>query len=241
MQNKLPRARLEFTKDTKRHLKRLALDAITKSKIEIKNPDLRPGDVADLVDRFVGCLELYADSIPHSLSLYPPKQQKRREAVRSMGTALQRALDIYMALDDGVKRYVFSEAMGELATAYGEENPFPNNYQTGQIIFEEEVAVLFDLQIIAKAISAAAENMPNSHDEPIELVIARALERLFFDFDIPFTTSETSFAAECLRSVLELGGIKKDRMDYWLMKAKKHPESISLLVNKYRETNEKNG
>lgn len=239
MQNNLPRARLEFTKDTKCHLKRLALDAITKTKLEIKNPDLRPGDVAGLVDWFVGCLEAYADSIPHSLSLYPPKQQKRREAIRSMGTALQRALDIYMALDDGVKRYVFSEAMGELAKAYGEDNPFPNNYQTGQIIFEEEVAVLFDLQIIAKAISAAAENMPNSNDEPIELLIARALESLFFETGIPFTTSETSFAAECLRAVLGLAGIEKDRMDYWLMKAKKHPESISALAYKYRESNEK--
>lgn len=81
--------------------------------------------------------------------------------------------------------------------------------------------------------------MPNTKDEPIESMIARALEGLFFDYGIPFTTSETSFTAECMRAVLALGGIEKDRVDYWLTQAKKHPDSIIGLVNKYRKSNDK--
>lgn len=129
--------------------------------------------------------------------------------------------------------------MDDLSKTHGAENPFPNNYQTGRELYENEAGFIFDLQIIAKSIQSSADEMPNTKDEPIESMIARALEGLFFDYGIPFTTSETSFTAECMRAVLALGGIEKDRVDYWLTQAKKHPDSIIGLVNKYRKSNDK--
>ncbi|OAI02857.1 hypothetical protein [Methylomonas methanica] len=239
MQDTFPRARLEFAKDTKARLERLALEAINKTKPQIKNPGLTKDDINDFVEAFVGTLEAFADGIPGMLELYPPKQQKRRETVRSLGTALQRSIDAYLELDSGVKRYVFSKAMDDLSKTHGAENPFPNNYQTGRELYENEAGFIFDLQIIAKSIQSSADEMPNRKDEPIESMIARALEGLFFDYGIPFTTSETSFTAECMRAVLALGGIEKDRVDYWLTQAKKHPDSITGLVNKYRKSNDK--
>lgn len=236
MQESIPRARLRFDNDTKGRLRRLTTAALTKANKHLCDDSF---GIDYWVDVFIGTLELYADSIPHSLSLYPPKQQKRRETIRSMGTALQRAIDIYIELDEGAKRYVFSEVAAELAKAGGVDNPYPNNYQTGEMIYQEEIPVLFDLQIIAKAIQGAAETIPNSDDEPIELIIARTIEQLFFDYGVLFTTSETGYAAECLRATLDLAGIEKDRVDYWLAKAKKHPDSMTAFVSRHRKSTEK--
>jgi hypothetical protein len=75
MHNTLPRARLKFDKDTRARLERLALEAINKTKPQIKNPGLTKDDINDFVEVFVGTLEAFADGIPGMLELYPPNSK----------------------------------------------------------------------------------------------------------------------------------------------------------------------
>ncbi len=67
---------------------------------------------------------------------------------------------------------------------------------------------------------------------------AMAVEKLFWDEGLRFTTSNNGLAAECLRAVYQLGGLNIDRVDYWLKKAQDHFDSMTSIVTRLRKREE---
>lgn len=183
---------------------------------------------------FIRILENFATAIPMFEKYNSPKQQKRREAIRSMGLALLKSINQFEQIDSAARGFVFWRATEEMANVTGETNPFNNDMRTSYWIHHHKDDVIKELKAFAKGIQKAADELPEAEEKPIELRTALAIERQFSNYRLKFTTSETGFSAECLRAVLNLGGINKDRVGYWLKEARNHPESMTTLRLKYQ-------
>ncbi len=123
--------------------------------------------------------------------------------------------------------------MAELSKTTGEQNPFPEDNRASYFVHAHKDDFINELQAIARGVRNAADTLPEKRDDPIPLRIALQVERLFWENQFKFTTSETSFAGECLRASLGSGGLDKDRVDYWLTLAKNHHNSMTTFTRKY--------
>lgn len=188
---------------------------------------------------FLSILQDWGLSIPEFEQFNPPKQQKRRETIKSMGSALLRCVNQFAELDSGAKGFVFFRGMEEISSATGEPNPFPEDIRTNFWVHANEHDAIKELRAFAKGVLKAADELPEKPEPPSELRTALWIERLFWEQGFEFTTSQTGFAAECLRSVLALGGIHKDRVDYWLTEARNHEDSMASMMTRLQKTNEK--
>jgi hypothetical protein len=188
---------------------------------------------------FIEQLRDCGESIAEFEQLNPPKQQKRRETIKSLGSAILRCVKQFEALDSGAKGFVFFQGMQEISKVTGESNPFPDDIRTNFFVHAHMDEVSERLIAFANGVIKAGAELPEDPAPSIELRMALWLEDIFFKYGFEFTTSQTSFAAECLRAMLSLGGINKDRVDYWLSEARKHPDSMKQFKERLQKTNEK--
>ncbi|MGZ8262074.1 MAG: hypothetical protein ACXWTU_03820 [Methylotenera sp.] len=195
---------------------------------------------------FISILQNFGESVPEFKKFYPPKQQKRRETIKSMGSALLRCLNQFEALDSGARGFVYFRGIDEISNTIGEPKLFPAGVRNSLWVHSYKDDAIEELRAFAKGVLKAADELPENPSPPIQLRMALFIEGLFYDYDFDFTTSQTSFAAECLRAVLAKGGIQKDRVDYWLTEARNHPESMTAFKNRNsfkgtrQKTDEKN-
>ncbi|MDO9269400.1 MAG: hypothetical protein Q7T96_09860 [Methylobacter sp.] len=188
---------------------------------------------------FLITLQDWGLSMPEFEQINPPKQQKRRETIKSMGSALLRCVNQFAALDSGARGYACFRGVEEISNTIGKPNLFPDEIPSSLFVHAHKDDVINELRAFAKGVLKAADELPEKPEPPIELRIALFIERLFWEQDFEFTTSQTSFAAECLRAVLALGGIHKDRVDYWLTEARNHQDSMASMLMRLQKANEK--
>jgi hypothetical protein len=203
------------------------------------NPEVYEDDLEFEVNVFIKILEDWSSAIPEFEQINPPKQQKRRENIKSLGSAILRCVKKFEALDSGAKGFVFFQGMQELSKVTGEPNPFPDDINTNFFVHAHMDEVSEQLIAFANGVIKAGTELPEDPMPPIELRMALWLEDIFFTYDFEFTTSQTSFSAECLRAILSLGGINKDRVDYWLSEARKNPDSMQQFKKRLQKANEK--
>jgi hypothetical protein len=207
-------------------------------KIKKKTPEVEADFLKFETNVFIARLQDFGSAIPELLKFYPPKQQKRRESIKSIGSALLRGIDQFEKLDSGARGYLFWRGIEELCKATGEPNPFPEGMRTSLHVHAYKDEAIIGLRAFAEGVLMAEKELPEKQDKPVELMMALWIEGLFWENGLSFTISKTGFAAECLRAVLALGGIDKDSVDYWLDEARKHPESMSAYENR-RKSDEK--
>ena len=224
----------EFDELTKQRIKALFVE-----KFKQKQPEASWRFLEEEAIIFLITLQDWGLSIPEFEQLNPPKQQKRRETIKSMGSALLRCVNQFAELDSGARGFVFFRGVEEISNTTGEPNPFPDDMRTSFLVHAHKDDAIKELRAFAKGVLKAADELPEKTEPSVELRMALWVERLFWEHGFEFTTSQTSFAAECLRAVLALGGIHKDRVDYWLTEARNHPESMAAFAARLRKTDEK--
>lgn len=187
---------------------------------------------------FLGILQDWGSSIPEfERFTNPAKQQKRRETIKSMGKALLRCMNQFEALDSGARGFVYFRGVDEISSIMGNPSQlFPAGIRSSLWVHAHKDDAIKEITAFANGVLKAADELPERPEPPIELMMALWLKRLFWEHGFEFTTSETSFAAECLRAVLNLGGIHKDRVDYWLTQARNPPESMTAYDSVPRVT-----
>ena len=224
----------EFDEPTKQRIK-----ALFAEKFKQKKPKAGWQFLEDEAEIFLITLQDWGLSIPEFEQFNPPKQQKRRETIKSMGSALLRCVNQFAELDSGARGFVCFRGVEEISSTIGEPNIFPDDVRSSLFVHAHKDDVIKELRAFAKGVLKAADELPEKPEPPIELRMALWIERLFWEQGFEFTTSDTSFAAECLRSVLALGGIDKDRVDYWLTAARNHQDSMASFMARLQKTNEK--
>lgn len=219
----------DFDKTTDHRLRTTLSELLRK-----KNPNLPGRLITELEDSFLLELRCYAEAVPHFERSKLPKQQKRKEGITSVANTLLRAVDQFVELDDGCQDLVVYHGVKALADAYGEPNPLQPNYSTSRLVYENVPAVLYDFRTFAEGVLAAAKEMPAQTEKSTELKISLAIEDLFLRCEFPYSTSKDSFAGECVRAVLALGGIEKDRVDHLLIKARDDQDSMTTLIKRIK-------
>lgn len=219
----------EFDKTTN-HLLRTKLSELLRK----KNPDLPNRHITELVEDFLLRLRCLADTVPDFEKSKLPKQQKRKEGITSMAKALLRCIDQFEALDDGCQDLVFYHGIEAIAKAAGESNPLQNNFSTSLLVAIHKTDYVNELKAFADGALTAAKAMPAQTEKSTELKISLAIEDLFLRCGFPYSTSKDSFAGECVRAVLALGGIEKDRVDHLLIKARDDQDSMTTLINRMK-------
>ena len=190
---------------------------------------------------FLKILEGYGLSIPEFKQYSPPRQQKRKETIRSMGLALSRCVNQFAALDSGARGYACFLGVEEISNTIGKPKLFPEKIPSSLFVDAHKDDVIKELRAFIKGVLKAADELPEKPEPIIELRMALWIKEFFRDYGFEFTTSQTGFSAECLRAVLDLGGIHKDRVDYWLTVASNNEYSMDLLTKLSQNTNEKSG
>ncbi len=99
-----------FDDITRNRIKSLFVEKRT-SQLKKKHPKAPAILIKKEVDReanlFISCLQTYGTSIPEFEKFAPPKQQKRKEAIKSMASALDRFISQVSKLDSAARGFVF--------------------------------------------------------------------------------------------------------------------------------------
>lgn len=191
-------------------------------------------------------LEGYAYGIIQYQQIEPESQQRRRERIESLAVHIEGAIEQLKQLDSAALGFVVWRGNEEISKAEGMPNVFPSgDAATHEVYFWRESNILtmtnFALgirkaasELPLHAINRPAEELP-WYALPKEMSTAMAVEKLFWDEGLKFTTSNNGLAAECLRAVYQLGGLNIDRVDYWLKKARDHSDSMTSCISRIRE------
>jgi hypothetical protein len=90
---------------------------------------------------------------------------------------------------------------------------------------------------IVQATNSASEDLPTFdrvENDP-RLRVARQIERLMREHQLPFEANETGFAAQCIRAMFELADLDVEKVGYWIKKAIDHPDSDARWLQGLRD------
>lgn len=210
-------------------------------------PNRRPEDNDFEISVILRILEGYANGITRYQQIEPESQQRRRERIESLAAHIEGAIEQLKQLDSAALGFVAWRGFEEISKAEGLPNVFSSgDAATHEVYFWRESNILamtnFALgvrkaaaELPLHAINKPAEDLP-WYALPKELSTAMAVEKLFWDEGLKFTTSNNGLAAECLRAVYQLGGLNIDRVDYWLKKARDHSDSMTSIISRLAKT-----
>lgn len=200
---------------------------------------------------FVRILEGFGASIPTTVAIEPPPQKERQRKFDSVSNAFAKLVDSLNALDSAALGWLFSTVEEKAAEAGMTLRPSgPDVVSLKRLPFRAQVEageLRAELGLLAStvgaAISQAGKSLPKADRDDPRLGIAFAIERQMFEHRIPFTTTDTGFAAECLRAVCDLGELDTERVSYWLKKADETPDDERPFhaVRKQWKTRQENG
>lgn len=229
-----------------RHDPDLTLSQQAKERLLGKYRKARSNAVHDDSTLFISRIENTADYLIALQELQPESQQRRRERLTSIANHLDAALDQIKQLDSAALGFAVWRGFEELATSKGESNTFPSGMKGVEIAYSFREENLNHLATAALGIRKAAEELPphsmNSSGKdypwwslPVELAAAMSIERIFWEYQLEFTVSDSGFAADCLREVYGLSGMQIDRVSYWLKNAKEHHDSMFNVMQRLQK------
>lgn len=224
---------LEFDEDTRQRLKSRFIEEFKK-----KHPKAFIREIEFEANVFVKILESHGNAIPELQKHTPPKQQRRKEQILSMAKALDRLVDQFKELDSAARGFAVWRGFEEVARTLKEENPLKPGMYAVEDVHEFKDDLITELSAFSLGLHNAAKELPE-YDFNIPLRVAIWIEHRFFENRLDYTTSETGFAAECLRAVFNLGGLQIDRVGYWLASARKHSDSMISWINDQQKHNDK--
>lgn len=230
---------LRFDASTKTRLKRKLSSSIT-----LREPFSRDCDIEFEVNVIIKIMEGLAESIPAVERMKPEKHQRRQERINSLASHLDGIIEQIKALDTPALTYVLHSA-GEEATGSDQDHSLMA-YYAETLKDSDEIRELkaFSLglrkaskELPKHSLNQSGKNLP-WYALGAELGTALALEKLFFENGIKFTTSNTGLAGECLSAIYTLGGLNIDRVDYWLKQAKDHHDSMTSIMKRSQKSHE---
>jgi len=188
-------------------------------------------------DIFLRRLEGLASTHASSQASKSPSRQSRKEQLNALGKRLANLADDLDRLDSGAAGFWLHKLSERVEVRTADGRVFP---ATPEGLSPAHFAVALTREItplMAKASTAAfaaAKTLP-ADDVKVDLDVALGIARLFFEHQFDYTTSETGFAALCLRAVFDLARSPKDRADYWLTKARDSDNSARATPQKVDE------
>lgn len=219
--------------------RRLEFDPYTRAELEEEfkrqfnvGRTLSPSDIDFEAKVFIGTLQNYADGIPAFQRMKPPEQKRRREKVRALANTLEKLHEALTCMDSAALGFALWCGLREVESTGLGSNPLPPGMPA---VIEASVLrgdALPFLAAFSCGVQKAIKELP-SHEFNFLLKTALAVERTFFDYQLPFTVSNSGFAATCLRAVFKLGGLEIDRVDYWLTEARDSEDSMIALIKRH--------
>ncbi|HMV13091.1 MAG TPA: hypothetical protein PKD88_08345 [Nitrosomonas sp.] len=237
--------RLHFDEITKARLYQLLSSAFKKKNSYNYNPDSE-------ICLMISCFECFAEAIPESEKFLPEKQQRRQERINSLAAHIEGLINQIEALDSPALGYAIHRGCEEISNIRKIANPFQYSFDAIlEAEFLRDKNNIKELKAFSLGLRKAAKDLPvhvgntsgNNYpwySQKSETAVALALEKSFFEAGIDFTTSNNGLAAECLRAIYDLGGLKIDRVDYWLGKAKNHRDSLFSISKRCRNIDQGN-
>lgn len=185
-----------------------------------------PMVVHEEVEIFVRVLETWGDALLDEAPMLDQKARKR--AIASFISAFERVDQSLDGMDLHVLGWLYGNVADDFASAGSQLSPTDHdrvtNLDDGHMAQIEGAELRQELRWMAGVITTAAKRasetlpVPPGGDARLNELV-RGIRAQFDDLGIPFTSSESGAAAQCLRAVLELGGRPIDRVTYWLKKA----------------------
>lgn len=235
------RYELQFTKEQRAELKRAYLRARPPRSGQILGVDNNEFEA----DVFVRTVEEWAKAIGLFEAITPDNQKERKRAMESVKASLTKLDQALAELDSSALGYWYGHVVDALAKSVTQvsetenrlssmlDNPLRAAVEAGE--FRQELREI--LKVVVEATTAATDTLPKyDHTEnDVRLKTAMRLERLIIEHGIPFNSSETGFAAICLRMMFELAGVEVEKVSYWLKKAEDHPDSYARFLQRLRD------
>lgn len=222
-------ARLQFDTRLRKTLLKEFVDKFQKA-----HQDYLPQDVELEARIFIGTLERYAAGIPEFQSASPPEQKRRREKVRAVAVAMENLHKAIQEVDSAALGFAAWRGLEEVEAKNIGVNPLHPGMSAVYSAASLRTEVLPVLAAFSSGVRIASKDLP-LYDFNFMLRTALAVERTFFENGIPFTVSDSGFAAGCLRAVFQLGGLKDGRMDYWLTLARDSDETMGALIKRIED------
>ena len=242
--------RLEFTKEQKESLVAQYLEAHPDMRaLDVNHLDRLPYDarsikerITDEADVFVGTIEHWADEFGSKEIAH---QKQRQRTITQISTKLEGLDQVFADLDSQALGFWYANVVDALAKAGLQISDSDNRFAS---MLSQPIRAIVEagefrqtlrhlIGEIVAATNATAETLPAA--ERIEtderFTIARGLERHFVRSRLHFESSETSFAAVCLRAIFDLAGVEVEKVSYWLKKAKDHPDSEARFLQRMRD------
>jgi hypothetical protein len=197
-----------------------------RARYEIESDDADSRLADENADAFVRRLENVASAAPQlaGAALLPQRERKRK--ADKLAGSLFDAHETLAALDENARGWILANLRSEFAGGRPEDAHPAQAQIVAQIL---QADVLGVLQRASLAVQRAAKSMPEPEriTRP-ELFAALGVIRTFEDHFLVPDTSETGFAAYCLRAVLHLMGHTEEskRVAYWLEQAQENPDRL---------------
>lgn len=192
------------------------------------------GSVNERASFFIGLMADHAFGMPVSEALSPPDQKDRKRSIESAAVAFEKFADSLNKLDSAALGWMFAVLEDKAASLgltirQGPDVPSLTQSPMRAMVEAGEARLAFDeiAREIGPAMRKAAQTLPlvERNEADPRLHAAFVLERWLDHDGLPFETTETGFAAECLRTMFELAGYDTDRVSYWLKKVADTPDS----------------
>lgn len=176
--------------------------------------------------QFVRDIERTASGIATMHAAALPPQRERKRGMEKVALALFHLHEEVQALDENARGWLLAQLVAE-AEQRSPDEISPMLAQANAELMQQDVLVI--LESLALAAQRAANTMPQPHRPTrIELLAAQGLLMVFSWHRLPWETSETGFAAQCLDAMLRLLGepvAEGKRLRYWLEQAEANPRS----------------
>lgn len=194
---------------------------------------------------FARMVEGWGESVGAWEALTPETQKNRRRTIEQIGAAILKLDQLLDELDSESMGFLYGHVVDALAVSGVQVSEADNrmasmlNHHLRRVVEggEARLALRGIAAMMVDATTGAANDLPK-HDfteSDVRLVLARRLERRMLENMLPFEASETSFAAQCMRAMFELGGLNVEKVSYWIKKAIDHPDSWARFLQKTRE------
>lgn len=181
---------------------------------------------------FVRILEGHAGGIPLVAATLPGAQKDRQRAMESVANAFDKLVDSLKRVDSAALGWLMANVEDAAAQAATTLRNGPDRPSLKLNLFRASVEggeIRSHLEHLARAIGPAlrqcARDLP-----PVDHTAhgprrhaAFAVDKTLQDHGLPLETTETGFAAECLRMVLSLAGQDVGQVAYWLKEVAKTP------------------
>lgn len=164
---------------------------------------------------FLRTLDGYAEG----LATWPesPTLKERKRQLGSASKALGKLVEALEVIDQDALAYVLYLAAKD-RDGHAADDIAPIQYRAdGDRLAVSAKPILSAMQI---ATMRAVKSLPNANFKECAAV-AQAIHRDFSERRFVFTTSQTSFAAECLAAVFEAADLESTSLQYWLAQGRR--------------------